>query len=77
MCPESFSRHLCPPLRPPRLTLLGVTGQVWPIMLGGGGAKNGEIYPCTKVDNEIRDTILSIAKAERRKAEIKVKTLEI
>ena len=26
--------------------------------------------------NEIRDTILSIAKAERRKAEIKVKTLE-
>ena len=51
MCPESFSRHLCPPLRPPRLTLLGVTGQVWPIMLGGGGAKNGEIYPCihTKV----------------------------
>ena len=50
MCPESFSRHLCPPLRPPRLTLLGVTGQVWPIMLGGGGAKNGEIYPCTKVN---------------------------
>ena len=27
--------------------------------------------------NEIRDTILSIAKAERKKAEIKVKTLEI
>ena len=27
--------------------------------------------------NEIRNTILSIAKAERKKAEIKVKTLEI
>jgi hypothetical protein len=27
--------------------------------------------------NEIRDTILSIAKAERKKAEIKIKTLEI
>ena len=31
----------------------------------------GDIY------NEIRETILSIAKAERKKAEIKVKTLEI
>ena len=32
---------------------------------------NEEIY------NEIKDTILSIAKAERKKAENKIKTLEI